>query len=94
MQNVRLLMAACGLALSVLLIAGNAFAYAPEDQLLETKGYSPSLIDTISKQRSRQEWREPSAPRRTPMENALHNIYNNDWTGSFDEFGSRIIREN
>jgi len=81
---------------ALLLLASSmplAHAYAPEGDLLKTKGYSPALINTIGTQRNRQEWRQPPAPRRTPLGNAMHNIYNNDWIGSFDDFGNRIIRE-
>lgn len=87
-----------GLMLSGLLITGlslqQASAYAPEGDLMRIKGYSPLLIDTTATQRSRQEWREPQAPERTPIENFVHNIWYNNWTGNFDEFGSTIIREN
>ncbi len=80
------------LSLSAFLAQGVSQAYAPEDDLLKIKGYSPELIRMTDTQRSRQEWREPQAPVRTPVENAFHNIFYNNWTGSFDEFGSNIIR--
>ncbi len=70
-----------------------ALAYAPEGDLLKIKGYSPEVIETANSQRSRQEWKEPSAPKQTPMERFFHNVYYGDWTGSVDEFGSQILRE-
>lgn len=87
-----------GLLAASLLVLGSAVqqasAYAPEGDLMRIKGYSPALIDTTGTQRSRQEWREPQAPERSAMENFFHNIWTNNWTGSFDEFGSTIIRDN
>ena len=75
------------------LSASVAQAYAPEQDLLQIKGYSPEVIETATKQRSRQEWRQPEAPLRTPVEQFFHNIYYNDWTGSVDEFGSTVLRK-
>ena len=83
---------AYSLLLGGLLSAGLANAYAPDDDLMKTKGYSPEMIRMTDVQRSRQEWREPPAPVRSPIQNAFHNVVNNNWTGSFDEFGSNIIR--
>lgn len=70
-----------------------ALAYEPEIDLLAIKGYSPQNIDAIQLQRSRQEWKEPSAPLRTPIQQFWHNAWQNDWTGSVDEFGRSVIRE-
>lgn len=70
-----------------------ALAYAPEGDLLKIKGYSPEVIETANSQRSRQEWKQPSAPKQTPKEKFFHNIYYGDWTGSIDEFGSQVLRE-
>jgi hypothetical protein len=69
-----------------------AHAFAPEPDLMKIKGYSPEVVHTTEIQRSRQEWRNPPAPRLTPFERFLSNIYYNDWTGSLDEFGSQVIR--
>ena len=79
-------------AVGVLMGMGQAFAYAPEGDLMKIKGYSPEIIDVTDTQRSRQEWREPPAPEHPPLEKFFHNIYYNEWTGSVDEFGSGIIR--
>lgn len=75
------------------LMAGMALAYAPEAELLKTKGYSPEIINTMEAQRSRQEWRQPPAPILSPIKRFMHNIYYNEWTGSIDEFGAQVLRE-
>ncbi len=75
------------------LLAGHALAYAPESDLLKIKGYSPETVDIAATQRNRQEWREPPAPKLTPVGRFFHNIYYGNWTGSMDEFGSSVIRE-
>lgn len=92
MSNKFVAAAALIAVITTVIAISASFAYAPEGDLMKIKGYSPDLINTINTQRSRQEWREPPAPRRGPLENAFHNIFWNDWTGSFDEFGSEIIR--
>lgn len=80
--------------LAVVAMSGvQAFAYAPEGDLLKVKGYSPEVIQLTESQRSRQEWREASPPSQTPMERFFHNVYYGDWTGSVDPFGSQIIRD-
>ena len=84
--------ASIAILLSAFLAQGVSLAYAPEDDLLKIKGYSPELIRMTDTQRSRQEWREPEASVRTPLEHAFHNVFYNNWTGSFDDFGSNIIR--
>jgi hypothetical protein len=86
-----LMFAAVSFSLSV---AASAWAYAPESDLLKIKGYSPEVIQTADTQRSRQEWREPSAPKLSPVARFFHNIYNGNWTGDVDEFGSTVIRDN
>lgn len=70
-----------------------AQAYAPEGDLLKIKGYSPEVIEATDSQRSRQEWRQPAAPKLNPVEKFMHNIYYGDWTGGVDDFGSQIIRD-
>jgi hypothetical protein len=75
-------------------VGSQALAYVPEGDLLKIKGYSPEVIETADHQRSRQEWKEPSAPKQSPMEKFFHNIYYGDWTGSVDEFGSQVLRGN
>ena len=75
-------------------VALPSLAYGPETDLLAIKGYSPETIRVTTTQRSRQEWKEPAPPRRTPVENFWHNLYYNNWTGSFDDFGRSIIRDN
>jgi hypothetical protein len=70
-----------------------AQAYAPEGDLMRIKGYSPEVIEATDSQRSRQEWRQPSAPRMAPIEKFFHNIYYGDWTGGVDDFGSQVIRD-
>ncbi len=79
--------------LLALLSTGTGWAYAPEPVLLDIKGYSPEIIDTIQTQTDRMEWRQPQPPARTPKERFLHNIFINDWTGNFDPFGSHVLRE-
>lgn len=93
LNNVKTWGIAFGLCCWALASGHAAFAYSPEEDLMKIKGYSPELIETTDTQRSRQEWREPSAPRRTPMEKFFHNIYYGNWTGDVDDFGSQIIRE-
>lgn len=73
-------------------MAGLAHAYLPEGDLLKIKGYSPEVIQAAAKQRSRQEWKEPSAPKQSPTEKFFHNIYYGNWTGGIDDFGSQVIR--
>lgn len=73
-------------------IGASAWAFAPEGDLMKIKGYSPEEIQTAINQRSRQEWREPSAPKSSPMERFFHNIYYGNWTNDVDEFGSTVIR--
>jgi hypothetical protein len=70
-----------------------ALAFEPDRDLLSIKGYSPENIDLIDVQRSRQEWKEPAPPLRTPAQQFWHNVWNNDWTGSVDTFGRSVIRE-
>ncbi len=93
MLNAKQVIVVSMLAVGVMVATINAAqAYAPENDMLHIKNYSPETVQMISTQRSRQEWREPPAAKRTPMENFFHNIYYNDWTGSYDDFGSTIIR--
>ena len=82
------------LATGTMLMAGSAFAYAPEGDLMKIKGYSPEVIQTASQQRSRQEWKEPSVQTKTTVEKFFHNIYYGDWVGPVDDFGSEVIRKN
>ena len=81
-----------GCIISVLSAAG-AHAFAPTTDLLKIKGYSPQTVDVIYTQTKRMEWKNPPAPTMTPEERFYHNVIINDWTGNFDAFGSRIIRE-
>lgn len=74
--------------------ASVAHAYAPEGDLMKIKGYSPEVIEVTDIQRSRQEWRQPAAPKRTPVEKFFHNIYYGDWMGGVDAFGNGVIRDN
>ena len=76
-----------------LLMSGAAYAYAPESDLMELKGYSPEVVKVAEKQRSRQEWRQPQAGTLTPMKRFFHNVYYGKWTEGFDEFGSQVIRD-
>lgn len=92
-QKVAFAIAAGVILLGSCLTGNQALAYAPEGDLMKIKGYSPEVIDTANSQRSRQEWREPSAPKQTPMEKFFHNIYYGNWTGGVDDFGSQVIRE-
>jgi len=75
------------------ILSGQALAYSPENDLMKIKGYSPEVIQLTETQRSRQEWKEASAPKLGPVERFFHNIYYGDWTGDIDQFGSGIIRE-
>jgi hypothetical protein len=43
-------------------------------------------------QRSRQEWKQPTAPSKSPVEHFFYNIYYGDWTGGVDDFGNQVIR--
>ncbi len=85
-----------GVALTTGLITltGQALAYAPEGDLMKIKGYSPEVIQTANLQRSRQEWKEPSTPTKSPKEKFFHNIYYGDWVGPIDDFGSEVLRKN
>ncbi len=87
-----------GLGLSAIVLAGialggQALAYSPENDLMKIKGFSPEVINLTETQRSRQEWKEASAPRLGPVERFFHNIYYGDWTGDIDQFGSAILRD-
>jgi hypothetical protein len=82
-----------GLVSGIVMDAGQALAYAPEGDLMKVKGFSPEVIQLTETQRSRQEWKTASAPKMSPTERFIHNIYYGDWTGDIDEFGSGIIRE-
>lgn len=73
--------------------AATGWAYTPEKEFLQLKGYSPELIDTAHTQRFRQEWRYPPPPYRTPRRQMLRNVVINDWFGNKDPFGSYKIRE-
>lgn len=70
-----------------------AFSFAPEDELMKIKGYSPMMVKLVETQRSKQEWRDSGAPVLTPAQRFVHNIYYNNWTGSMDAFGSEQLRE-
>jgi hypothetical protein len=83
----------CMVALAGLALVGQAMAYTPENDLMKIKGYSPEVIQLTETQRSRQEWKEASAPKLGPVERFIHNIYYGDWTGDIDQFGSSVIRE-
>ena len=82
-----------GLGVAALLHGAPALAYAPEGDLMKTKGYSPEVIQLAQTQRSRQEWRATAPPKMTPTERFFHNVYYGDWTGDVDQFGSMILRE-
>lgn len=85
-----------GIALTagLMTLAGQALAYAPEGDLMKIKGYSPEVIQTANLQRSRQEWKEPSAPTKSTKEKFFHNIYYGDWMGPIDDFGAEVLRKN
>jgi hypothetical protein len=70
-----------------------ARAFAPEEDLMKVKGYSPEVIRVTDVQRSRQEWRTPVEPTQTPVERFFHNIYYGEWTEGIDTFGEQIIRD-
>jgi hypothetical protein len=94
LMNIKMMTRRATLALFMIgLTAGtSAWAYAPENDLLKIKGYSPEVIQTASTQRSRQEWREPAPPKLSPTARFFRNIYTGNWTDSVDEFGSTVIR--
>ena len=75
------------------MLANQAFAYAPEGDLMKVKGYSPELIELTSGQRSRQEWKQAAPPRKSTTERFFHNIYYGEWMGSVDEFGAQVLRD-
>jgi hypothetical protein len=77
-----------------LLFSAKCFAYAPDSELMKIKGYSPEVIQVADQQRSRQEWREPSTIRQSPVERFFHNIYYGEWTNGVDDFGNQVIRSN
>ena len=79
--------------LSWLALVNPGFAYAPENDLMKIKGYSPEVIQLTETQRSRQEWKEASAPKLGPVERFFHNIYYGEWTGDIDQFGSGVLRD-
>jgi|GEM_PF-1888418 len=79
--------------LSWVALANPVFAYAPENDLMKIKGYSPEVIQLTETQRSRQEWKEASAPKLGPVERFFHNIYYGEWTGDIDQFGSGVLRD-
>lgn len=93
----RLLVPTAGFLLTALALVclspAPALALAPEVDLLQVKNYSPQTIRIIEMQRSRQEWKEPASPLRTPAQAFWHNVWYGDWTGSLDDFGSGLIRE-
>ncbi|MBX2861024.1 MAG: hypothetical protein KTR14_07305 [Vampirovibrio sp.] len=82
-----------GIFLGAIAFMPASFAYAPEPDVMEIKGYSPEIINTTQVQRNRQEWRKPPAPPMTPREQFFHNIYYNNWIGGVDPFGSQVIRQ-
>lgn len=79
--------------LAGMVTGGQALAFSPEGDLMKIKGFSPEVIQLTDSQRSRQEWKESSAPKLSPTERFFHNIYYGDWTGDIDQFGSSVIRE-
>jgi len=70
-----------------------AHAYTPEGDLMKIKGYSPELVETTNVQRSRQEWRTPSVPKRSPFQQLLHNIWSGNWSDDLDPPGFSVIRD-
>ncbi|WP_373531991.1 hypothetical protein [Vampirovibrio sp.] len=82
------------LAIGAMTLASSAFAYAPENDLMKIKGYSPEVIQTANQQRNRQEWKEASVQTKTTTEKFFHNIYYGNWMGPIDDFGSEVIRQN
>ena len=82
------------LASGIMALAGQAFAYTPEGDLMKIKGYSPEVIQTANMQRSRQEWKEPSTPTKSTVEKFFHNVYYGNWMGPVDDFGNGVIRGN
>ncbi|HEY9745604.1 MAG TPA: hypothetical protein V6C99_05250 [Oculatellaceae cyanobacterium] len=81
------------LAFGLSISASGAWAFAPDNELMKVKGYSPEVIHIADTQRSRQEWREPAPPRLTPLQRFFHNIYKGNWTESVDEFGYGVLRD-
>ena len=77
-----------------LLFSSKCFAFAPDSDLMKIKGYSPEVIQVADQQRSRQEWREPSTLRQSPVERFFHNVYYGEWTEGVDDFGSQVLRKN
>lgn len=85
-----------GLLLTALLLGNSlltAYAYRPEPEFLQIKGYSPETVDVTVVQSYRQEWRYPPPPKRTPTEQFWRNVFINDPLGNIDPFGSYKIRE-
>lgn len=78
--------------LATLLVASSAYAYSPEPELLELKGYSPQTIRVADVQKHRQEWRNAPPPLLSPTKRFFRNIFYNNWVGSMDEFGYGVIR--
>lgn len=76
-----------------MMLGAQAWAYSPENDLMKIKGFSPEVIQLTETQRSRQEWKEASAPKLGPVERFIHNVYYGDWTGDIDQFGSGILRD-
>jgi len=79
------------ISLGMILLSGAALAYAPEGELMRIKGYSPEVIKATDTQRSRQEWRQPAAPRRSNLEKFFHNIYYGEWTEDTQDMGYKTI---
>jgi hypothetical protein len=77
-----------------LLFSAKSFAFAPDSELMKIKGYSPEVIRLADQQRSRQEWREPSTVRQSPVERFFHNVYYGEWTDGVDDFGAQVLRGN
>jgi hypothetical protein len=90
--------AALGAALGALVFLSGlpgslALAYAPENDLMKVKGFSPEMIEITNGQRSRQEWKQAAPPRKSPAERFIHNVYYGEWINSIDEFGSNVMRD-
>ncbi len=79
----------CGLSL---VLPTASFAFTPDVEILNLKGYSPETIQATMAIRSRAEWRGTSPSPRPPFQKFLYNFIHGKWIDTIDEPGHDIIR--
>jgi hypothetical protein len=82
---------ALSFALSLVLPTAS-FAFTPDVEIMNLKGYSPETIQATMAIRSRAEWRGISPSPRPPFQKFMYNLLHGKWVDTIDEPGHDIIR--